>query len=118
LPGLNTHVLESARAKELIEAVDLARVFACPACLFELAWRIHKGERLHWQTIAATARLDWPEMAPTLELSLVEARMREVHDAEEALRDLRERGSESTVARAAVACLAERMAAEITERMG
>lgn len=39
-------------------------------------------------------------MAPTLELAVIDARMREVHGAEDALRDLRELGDRSSLARA------------------
>jgi hypothetical protein len=109
-----TAVLDSLRAKQL----ELDDVAACAACLFELAWRIHEGERLHWQTVAATARVVWPEMGPTLELAVVDARMREVHDAEVALRELRGRGPNGRVARAVVLRLAEEMAAEILSDRG
>jgi hypothetical protein len=109
-------VLDRERAQSLVESLDLDTLFACPCCLFDLAWRIYQGERLHWQTVAATTRLVWPEMAPTLEFAVIEARMREVHDAEDALRDLRELAERSNVARAAVFALAEQLATEIAGR--
>ena len=109
-------MLDRARAQRLVESLDLDGIFACPCCLFELAWRIYQGERLHWQTVAATTRLVWPEMAPTLELAVIDARMREVHGAEDALRDLRELGDRSSLARAAVFGLAQLIATEIAGR--
>jgi hypothetical protein len=109
-------VLDNTRAEQLVEALDLDGVFACSCCLFELAWRQHQGERVPWQTVAATARLVWPEMASSLERAIVAARMREIHDAEGALRELRERGADGRVARAVVRRLVEELAAEITAR--
>jgi hypothetical protein len=104
------------RLRCFVDDLDLDEVFACPACLFELAWQIHKGDTPPRQTVAATARVVWPEMAGTLETAVVEARMREVPFAEDALRDLHDRGGRSRVTRSVVLRLAEEMAEAIAER--
>lgn len=109
-------MLDKARAEQLAEELDTDSVFACSACLFDLAWSIYQGERLHWQTIGATARTTWFEMAASLEAAVVEARMREVPFAEDGLADLRERTFQSALARAVVHRLAVGMAEEIASR--
>src|SRR6266516_3763213 len=38
---LNDRVLDKARVEELADGLDLDRVFACQACLFEVGWAIH-----------------------------------------------------------------------------
>ena len=105
---LNGVVLDKARAEELADCLDLDGLFACPACLFELAWEIHVGRALHWQTIGRVADWVWPELEESLFAAVVEARMREVRFAEEGLRDLRDHGPRTAVARAVVLRLAER----------
>jgi hypothetical protein len=107
-------VLDKARAEELADGLDLDRVTYCSACVFELAWAIHTGHDPHWQTVARVADWTWAELEESLFAALVDARMREVRFAEEGLRDLRERGHQTAVARAVVLRLAERMADEIT----
>ena len=112
----NGVVLDKARAEELAGGLDLDRVFACPACLLELAWEIARGRTPHWQTVARIADWVWPEMEASLFEAVVEARMLEVRFAEEALRDLWEHGHRTAVARAVVLRLAERIADEIAHR--
>jgi hypothetical protein len=113
-PWLNAGVLDKARAEELADGLDLDRLTYCAACVFELAWAIHTGHAPHWQTVARVADWTWAELGESLFAALVDARMREVRFAEEGLRDLRERGHQTAVARAVVLRLAERMADEIT----
>jgi hypothetical protein len=55
-------MLDKARAEELVDGLDLDRVFACPACLFELAWEIHLGRTPHWQTVGRVAGWNWVVM--------------------------------------------------------
>jgi hypothetical protein len=107
-------VLDKARAEELADGLDLERVFACPACLCDIAWAIHTGKTPHWQTLARVSDWSWAEMEESLLRAVLEARMREVRFAEEGLRDLRERGHRTAVARAVVLRLAERMTDEMT----
>jgi hypothetical protein len=68
----------------------------------------------HWQSVARVVDWTWAEMEESLFAALVDARMREVRFSEEGLRDLRERGHQTAVARAVVLRLAERMADDIT----
>jgi hypothetical protein len=107
-------VLDKTRAEELADGLDLAGVFACPACLLEAAFEIRAGRTPHWQTLARLADWVWPEMEESLFAAVVEARMREVRFAEEGLRDLRDHGDRTAVARAVVLRLAQRIADEIT----
>ena len=107
-------MLDKARAEELADGLDLDRVTYCAACVFELAWAIHTGHAPHWQTVARVADWTWAELEESLFAALVDARMREVRFAEDGLRDLRERGHRTAVARAVVLRLAERMADDYT----
>ena len=107
-------MLDKARAEEFAGGLDLDRVFACTLCLLELAWELRRGRTPHWQTIARVADWVWPEMEASLFEAVVEARMLEVRFAEEALRDLRDHGHRTAVARAVVLRLAGRIADEIT----
>jgi hypothetical protein len=107
-------MLDKARAEELADGLDLESVFACPACLFELAWGIAQGRTPHWQTLGRVTDWAWPEMEESLFAALVEGRMREVRFAEEGLRDLRDHSPRTAVARAVVLRLAQRVAEGIT----
>jgi hypothetical protein len=109
-------VLDRARAAELVDGLDLDQVVACQACLFEIGWAIHTGTVPHWQALGRVAAWTWPEMEESLFGAVVEARMREVRFAEEGLRDLRERGHRTALARAVVLRLGARIADEIGER--
>jgi hypothetical protein len=64
-------VLDNARAEELVDGLDLDRVFYCSACVFEVAWAIHTGKEVHWQTLGRVADWTWDEMGE----SLLEARI-------------------------------------------
>jgi hypothetical protein len=107
-------MLDKARAEELVDGLDFDRVAYCPACVFEVAWAIHCGRPMHWQTLARVA--DWTllEMEESLFGALVDARMREVRFAEEGLEDLASRGPKTALAREVVLSLARRMADEVT----
>lgn len=107
-------MLDKARAEELADSLELDGVFYCSACVFEVAWAIHTGQTPHWQTLARVADWTWAEMEESLFAAVIEARMREVRFAEDGLRDLRERGHRTAVARAVVLRLAERMVDEMT----
>ena len=107
-------MLDKTRAQELAGGLDLDRLFYCPACVFEIAWSIHTGEPVHWQTLGRVADWTWGELEQSLVAALVDARMREVRFAEEGLRDVQEHGHRTAVARAVVLRLAQQMAVEIT----
>lgn len=103
-------------ARAFVDELDLGGVFACPACLFDLAWKMQKGTRMHPQTVTATAGWTWDEVEPGLREAVVEARMREVPGAEDALRDLDERGPRGALVRIVVERLAREIANEIASR--
>lgn len=103
-------------ARAFVDELDLDGVIACPACLFGLAWKMHEGTRIHPQTVTATATWTWDEVEPGLYDAVVNARMREVPGAEDALRDLDERGPRGAVARVVVERLARDIADEIASR--
>ena len=103
-------------ARAFVAELDLDGVFACPACLFDLAWKMHRGDRIYPQTVTATASWTWDEVKPGLYDAVVDARMREVLGAEDALRDLDERGFRGAVARIVVERLARDIADEIASR--
>lgn len=107
-------MLDKARADEFAEALALDEVAACPLCLLELAWDIRDGKTPHWQTVARVASWTWPEISESLVAAVVEARMREVPSAEDALRDLREREDRTPLARAVVLRLAAELAGDLT----
>lgn len=107
-------MLDKARADQFADALALDEIVACPLCLLELAWEIRDGKSPHWQTVARTASWVWPELRESLLSVVVEARMRELPYAEDALRDLREREDQSPLARAVVLRLAGVMADELT----
>jgi len=107
-------MLDRARAEELVDALALDEVPACPACLLELAWKIRDRETLHWQTVGRTASWVWPEIEGPLEAAVIQARMREAPFAEDALADLRERGYRSPLAPAVVLRLAHALADELS----
>lgn len=115
---LNGAMLDKARADQFADALALDEIFACPACLLELAWDIHAGKTPHWQTVARTASWVWPELSKSLLSAVVKARMRELPYAEDALRDLREREDRCPLARAVVFRLATAMAADLTHTSG
>jgi hypothetical protein len=106
----------TAAARAFVAELDLDGVFACSACLFGLAWKMHRGDHIYPQTVTATASRTWEEVKPGLYDAVVDARMREVLGAEDALRDLDERGSRGAVARIVVERLAREMADEIASR--
>ena len=110
--------MKTDAARAFVAELDLAGVFACPACLFELAWKLHDGRRVYPQTVTATAGWTWPEIEPGLRAAVVEARMCELPGAEEALRDIEERAWRGAVARFVVERLAGDMADEIGGRHG
>lgn len=100
-------------ALELAATLDLDDVPTCPLCLMELAWKIRDGERLSPGLVARTADWVWLESGKAVREAVVRARMHEVPFAEDALRDLDERGFRSGFARAIVCRLARELAVEL-----
>jgi phosphoglycolate phosphatase-like HAD superfamily hydrolase len=109
---INTSVLDKRAAEELVRQLKLDAIPVCPMCLFDLAWQIHQGKPRHPATVARTADWVWPELEEGLREAVVEARMREVAGAEDALGDLESRGWRSPLVRAVVERLAQQMADE------
>lgn len=77
---------------------------------------MREGDKPRTGTLQRTASLVWPEIEAALRLSVVEARMREVPDAERALDDLDTRARRSPLVRAVVTRLAQRLVDETWER--
>ena len=98
--------------------LDVRALPACPLCLFDVAWMLSEGQRVHPSTVTRTVNWVWLEIDRALPRLVLKARMREVPGAEEALADLDRRGVRSTVTRAVVVRLAELMAEEIASRRG
>jgi hypothetical protein len=108
-------VLDKRRADELADQLDLDEIPACPMCLFDLAWEIHE-ERMRPGTLTRTVNWVWPEIEEAVEAVVLQARMREVMYAEDALNDLVERGVRSRLVRVVVERLARAMADDFTSR--
>ena len=106
-------MLTNDAAEALADQLDLAALPACPLCLLDLAFIIERGDRPHPSTIQQVAWMTWEEIETELRDQVVELRMKEVVHAEEALKELGERGYRGRLARVVVRRLAERMADEI-----
>lgn len=109
-------MLDRRRATDLARELDLDRLPACPMCLFDLAWQVKEGGRLHPSSVGRVASWVWPEIEDGLRQELVAARMREALYAEEGLRDLEERGCSGYLVRVVVEGLVRRLAVELANR--
>jgi hypothetical protein len=79
----------------------------------ELAWELREGRRPSGRLVARTVSWVWPEMEDSLKAAVVQARMRELPGAEDALHDLDARAWRSPIVRVVVERLARRLAAEM-----
>ena len=113
---LNRRVLSERTAAELIEAIDLDSLGACPLCLFDLAWQLHVGSVPSRGLVNRTTDWVWLEIDESLRQAVVRLRMQEVPHAEDALYDLELNGSDGVLARAVVVRLAFGLAAELSRR--
>jgi hypothetical protein len=109
-------VLSERTAAELIEAIDLDSLGACPLCLFDLAWQLHEGRIPSRGLVNRTTDWVWLEIDESLRRAVVRLRMQEVPHAEDALYDLELNGSDGVLARAVVVRLAFGLAAELSRR--
>ena len=111
-------VLRRDVAEALADEIDLAALPACPACLFELGWAIaseHAQSRITG-LVTSTSNWIWWEIEDELRVQVRRLRMREVLHAEEALRDLDERGWRSRLVRVLTERLGEELANDIRVR--
>lgn len=115
-PCVNDGMLDKRRATEFVDGLDLDELQPCPMCLFDLAWRLRTTGEAPPGLVQTTAGNVWPEIKLELVSAVVDARMREVVGAEQALADLDERAWRTPLARAVVIRLAERLADEMRER--
>jgi hypothetical protein len=101
-------------ATALVEALDLSQIPLCLMCFFDLAWAKHQGS-VPRGLLGRTIRSVWPEIEDGVRAAVVAARMREVPHAEDALRDLDERGPRGLVARGVVDRVADELADEMAD---
>jgi hypothetical protein len=111
---LNGFVLSERTAAELIDELDLDRLGACPLCLFDLAWTLHRGRTPSHGLVNRTADWVWLEIEESLNAAVVSARMREVPHAEDALYDLELNGWRGILVRSVVLRLAFDLAAGLS----
>lgn len=102
-------------ANDIVDQFDLQTIPACPMCLFELAWAMHKGRSSGQIAATLTTTCDWVwmEIDSEVEARLARLGMRGVPHAAEAARDVRLNGWQSRVVRVLVSRLARRMADEM-----
>jgi hypothetical protein len=108
--------VDKRAAQEFVLQLDVETIPVCAMCLFDVAWPMSQGRRVHPSTVTRTVRWIWLESEDAFRAALVRARMRELPGAEDALRDLEQHGVRSAVVRAIVVRHAELMAEEIAER--
>jgi hypothetical protein len=113
---LNWRVLSERTAVELVGAIDVDLLGACPLCLFDLAWELHVGRIPSRGLVSRTVDWVWLEIEESLKQAVVRLRMQEAPHAEDALYDLELNGSHGVLARAVVERLAFGLAAEISRR--
>lgn len=85
-------------------------------CLFDLAWELRTSGSPSTGLVQQTAGDVWPEIEIALRVAVIDARMREVFDAERALQDLETKAWRSPLVRAVVTRLAQRLVDEMDER--
>ena len=102
-------------AEAIVDRLDLDSIPACPMCLFELAWAMHKGRSGNAiaSTLTTTCDWVWMEIDAQVEARLARLAMRGVRHAAEAARDVRLNGWQSRLVRVLVLRLARRMADEL-----
>jgi hypothetical protein len=108
-------VIDWKAAEAIVVRLDLDTIPACPMCLFELAWAMHKGRSGNQIAATLTTTCDWVwmEIDSEVEVRLARLAMRGVPHAAEAARDVRLNAWRSRVVRVLVARLARRMADEL-----
>ncbi len=109
-------MLDKRRATELVEELDLDGLQPCTMCLFDLAWEMRTTGEAKTGLVQRTAGNIWLEIEIALRLAVIDARMREVLHAEQALDDLDTRAWRSPLVRAVVTRLAQCLANEMAER--
>ncbi len=109
-------MLDKRRAGEFVEELDLDGLQACAMCLFDLAWEMRITGEAKTGLVQRTAGNVWPEIEIALRLAVIDARMREVLGAEQALDDLDTKAWRSPLVRAVVTRLARRLVDEMAER--
>ena len=109
-------MLDRRAAAEFVAELDLDEIDACALCLMELAWwEAPPHGHAYFGLVRRTAGWVWGDIEEALRAEVVRARMREVHRAEDALRDLDEHAWRCALVREVVAQLAQRLAAEMRE---
>jgi hypothetical protein len=109
-------VLDKRAATDFVRQLDLVGLNACPLCLLDVALQIRAAGSPSTGLLQQTASMVWPEIEDDLMHAVIEARMREVHGAEQALHDLEERAWRTPLVRAVVAELAQRVVDEMAAK--
>lgn len=107
-------MLDETNASLVADEIDLHALGACPLCLLELACELRADRKPSRRLVATTADWVWLEIANTLTEAVVQARMREVPHAEDALNDLETHSWRSPLVRVVVLRLADELAAELS----
>jgi hypothetical protein len=105
-------VIDWKAAETIVEQLDLETIPACPMCLFELAWAMHKGRSANQIAATLTTTCDWVWMEIDAEVEARLARLA-MRGLLEAVRDVRLNGWHSRVVRVLVSRLARRIADEL-----
>lgn len=98
---------------QVAHELDLDGVPTCPLCLLDLAREIKQGRTPSRGLIKRTTDWVWMESGEAVKAVVVQARMREVPFAEEALRDLELNGGHGLFAETVVWRLACELAEEL-----
>jgi hypothetical protein len=111
-------VIDWKAAEAIVERLDLDTIPACPLCLLDLAWAMHKSRPRSEIAGKLTTTCDWVwmEIDSEVEARLARLAMRGVPHAEEAARDVRRKGWRSRIVRVLVARLARRLADDLDSR--
>ena len=109
-------MLDKRRATEFVDQLDLDGLQPCTMCLFDLAWEMRTAGEAKTGLVQQTAGNVWPEIEIALGLAVIDARMREVPGAEQALADLEAKGWRTPLVRAVVTQLAQGLVDEMAGR--
>ena len=115
-PCINEWMLDKRRATEFVEKLDLDGLQPCAMCLFDLAWEMRTTGEAKTGLVQRTAGDVWRDIEISLRLAVIDARMREVPGAVQALDDLETKAWRTPLVRAVVTRLAQSLVDEMAGR--